>query len=50
MFDGFLEQLNGGLLLRDSNNFTTFSKNNELIIKFYSNFLQNESINHKQDL
>jgi hypothetical protein len=44
IFSEFLIQLNDGLLLRDFYMiFTQFSKNNELIIKFYTNYMTKES-------
>ena len=50
MFDEYLKQLNKGVLLKDTNLFTQFSKNNELIIAFFSNYLAQESINLQSDL
>ena len=41
IFGHLLKELNGGLILKDSNAYTQFSKNNEIIIEFYINFLMN---------
>ena len=50
IFTDFLVQLNTGLILRDSNAFTQFSKKNELIIDFYKKYLQNESSDLSRDI
>ena len=50
IFDELLRELNGGLILRDSNAYTQFSKNNELIIEFYGNFMMNESLDLETDM
>lgn len=44
IFGGFLEALNQGLILRDNNNYTQFSKNNELIIDFYQRYFDTEAV------
>jgi hypothetical protein len=44
IFDKFLEIINEGLILKDSNHFTLFSKNNKIIADFYTNYFKNESI------
>ena len=43
IFDKFLENINEGLILKDCNHFTLFSKNKKLIAEFYTNFFKNES-------
>ena len=50
IFDRFLEMINEGLILKDSNHFTLFSKNNKIIADFYTNYFKNESIDLKDDL
>lgn len=50
IFGQLLGKLNGGLILRDSNAYTQFSKNNELVMGFYGDFLMNESLNLEQDM
>lgn len=50
IFDHLLEMLNTGALLKDSNAYTQFSKNNVLVIDFYTNFLRNESVQIEVDL
>jgi len=50
IFNDFLQELNRGLILKDSNIYTQFSKNNEMIVGFYGNFLIHESLNLEKDL
>ena len=50
IFGDLILQLNNGVIAKDSNHFTTFSKNNEYIINFYSSYFKNESINVGSDL
>lgn len=50
IFGHFLQVLNEGTILKDSNAYTQFSKNNVLIIDFYTNYLRNESLDVGSDL
>lgn len=43
LFDEFLRQLNKGLIFKDSNVYTQFSRNNVLVLEFYDNYFKNES-------
>lgn len=50
MFDVFLQALNKGLIFKDSNIYTQFSKNFVLVLEFYERYFSNESIDLAGDL
>ena len=50
MLGEFLDHLNRGVLIKDSNVFNVFSKNIEQIISFYGEYFRNESIDLATDL
>jgi len=50
MFSDLIVNLNLGVILKDSNSYTIFSKNTELVIKFFANFFSSECTNLDNDL
>jgi len=50
MFTDLIVNLNMGVILKDANQYTTFSKNAQLIVDFYSHFFKEESIDIASDL
>ena len=47
---GFVKGLNDGLLFRDSNCFTQFSKNTDSVFQFYKRFFEEESVDFVKDM
>ena len=45
-----LHYLNEGLILKDFNAYTIFSKNNEMIMGFYTRYFANDSVHLSADL
>jgi hypothetical protein len=50
IFSEFLKALNKGLIFKDSNVYTQFSKNQEMVLSFYDRYFSTETVDLVSDM